>query len=97
VTSCEDDLIFYDLLIFFLVGFGCTEPEGRSRREGAPAEGPDCRWNCTAGDCLQLATRTEDHKEEEEEEEGREQQEESEDYYMEMGEEQDLSGKWKYH
>ncbi len=81
-------------------GFGCSEMEGRARREngGGGGGGADCRWNCTGGkDCLTPGLKTADGQELEEKEEMEEKVEEmmvkeGEDYYMEMGEEEDLSG-----
>jgi hypothetical protein len=76
--------------------------EGRARREngGGGGGGTDCRWNCSIGggkDCLTLGLKTADSQGLEEMEEMEEKMEEmmvkeGEDYYMEMGEEEDLSG-----
>jgi hypothetical protein len=81
-------------------GFGCSEMEGRARREnggGGIGGGTDCRWNCTTGgkDCLTLGLKTGEGLEEKEEMEEKVEEmmaKEGEDYYMEMGEEEDLSG-----
>jgi hypothetical protein len=80
--------------------------EGRARREngGGGRGGTDCRGNCSTGggkDCLTLGLKTADGQGLEETEEKMEEMEEKveemmvkegEDYYMEMGEEEDLSG-----
>jgi hypothetical protein len=73
--------------------------EGRARRENGGdgiGGGTDCRWNCSTGggkDCLTLGLKTADGLEEEKEEKVEEMMvKEGEDYYMEMGEEEDLSG-----
>jgi hypothetical protein len=78
--------------------------EGRARREnggGGGGGGTDCRWNCTGGgkDCLTLGLKTafgleekEGTEEKVEEMEDEMMVKEGEDYYMEMGEEEDLSG-----
>jgi hypothetical protein len=78
--------------------------EGRARREnGGGGGGPDCRWNCsTSGkDCLTLGLKTADGEgtgeglEEMEEKVEEMMVKEGEDYYMEMGEEEDLSGEYE--
>ena len=85
------------------IGVGCSEV--RSRREGGGGwqEATDCRWNCTDGDCrpppgwqmedeVKEYTRVEAERGEEEEKRMVMKEVEAEDYYMEMGEEEDLSG-----